>query len=165
MRKWRRESVLDLYNLLLAMFLFVSPWLSARANGTAAMDLRASGAAIAVLSLAAMVAFANWEEWINLLLGIWLIVSPWVLGFAHTSAMHFSIGVGAAVAFLAALELWLVYDAAHPELAPSPAARETLSTAAPDKPAAAASAAPCPHARELKCQHGATNAACDQGRA
>lgn len=25
MKKWRKESVLDLYNLVLAMFLFMSP--------------------------------------------------------------------------------------------------------------------------------------------
>jgi hypothetical protein len=121
MRKWRAESVLDLYNLLLAMVLFASPWLFARANATAALDLRAGGAAIAILSLAAMAAFANWKEWGNLLLGIWLIASPWVLGFPHTRAMHFAIGIGAAVAFLAALELWLVYEAADPEPPPSPA--------------------------------------------
>jgi hypothetical protein len=36
--------------------------------------------------------------------------SPWVLGFAHTRAMHFSIGIGSAVAFLAALELFLIFD-------------------------------------------------------
>ncbi len=119
MRKWRAESVLDLYNLVLAMVLFASPWLFARANGAAVIDLRISGAAIAILSLVAMVAFANWEEWAKLLLGIWLIVSPFVLGFAHTRAMHFSIGIGVPVAFLAALELWLVYDAAHPEPPPS----------------------------------------------
>jgi SPW repeat len=121
MKKWRPESVLDLYNLLLAMFLFISPWLFAHANRTAAIDLRASGAAIAVLSLAAMVAFSKWEEWANLLLGFWLIVSPWVLGFPHTRAMHFSIAVGAAVAFLAMLELWLVYDRAHADPPPSQA--------------------------------------------
>jgi hypothetical protein len=112
MKKWRRESVLDLYNLLLAMFLFVSPWLFVSANGKATMDLWASSTAIAVISLAAMTAFSYWEEWANLLLGVWLVLSPWVLGFAHTSAMHFSIGIGAAVVFLAALELWLVYDGA-----------------------------------------------------
>lgn len=115
MKNWRRESALDVYNLLLAMFLLISPWLFARANGTAAVDLRASGAAIAVLSLAAMAAFASWEEWANLLLGLWLTVSPWVLGFTHTRAMHFSIGVGVAVTFLAALELFLLYDASHPD--------------------------------------------------
>ena len=37
MQKWRQISVLDLYNLLLSTFLFMSPWLFARANGTAAM--------------------------------------------------------------------------------------------------------------------------------
>jgi hypothetical protein len=121
MRKWRAESILDLYNLVLAMLLFVSPWLFAHANGAAAVDLRASGAAIALVSLAAMVVFSNWEEWANLLLGIWLIASPWVLGFAHTGAMHFSIGVGAAVAFLAALELWLLYEAADRQAAPAKA--------------------------------------------
>lgn len=125
MRKWHRERVLDLYNLLLAMLLFASPWLVARANGAAAMDLWASSAAIGIISLAAIVAFANWEEWANLALGIWLIVSPWVLGFAHTSAMHFSIGVGVAVAFFAALELWLLYDAAHPESVPSKASEHS----------------------------------------
>ena len=115
MRKWRQESVLDLYNLILALLLFVSPWFLARASGTAVVDLRASGAAIALLSLVAMFAYANWQEWANLLLGIWLIVSPWLLGFAHTSAMHYSIGVGIAVAFFSALELWLVHEADHLE--------------------------------------------------
>jgi hypothetical protein len=110
MRRWRRESVLDLYNLVLAAILFATPWLFALANGTGKMDIWASSAAIAAISLAAMVAYTDWEEWANLLLGVWLIASPWILGFAHTRAMHFSIGLGALVAFLAALELWLVHD-------------------------------------------------------
>jgi len=113
-----REAVLDLYNLLLALVLFVSPWLFALQNGPAKLDLWVSGAIIAVISLGAIVAHASWEEWANLLLGIWLVVSPWVVGFAHTRAMHFSIGIGAAVTFLTALELWLRYDAAHPDPAP-----------------------------------------------
>ncbi len=114
MRKWRRERVLDFYNLLLATVLFASPWLFARASGTAAVDIWASSAAIVAISLAALVGFSIWEEWANLLLGIWLIVSPWALGFTHSSPMHVSIGIGAAVVFFSALELWLLYDAAHP---------------------------------------------------
>jgi len=113
MKKWRRESVLDLYNLLLAAVLFVSPWLFKLTNSVGKVDLWATGAVIAVISMAAIFAYANWEEWANFLLGLWLIASPWVLGFAHTRAMHFSIGVGVAVAFMAALELWLQYDAIH----------------------------------------------------
>jgi hypothetical protein len=45
---------------------------------------------------------------------MWLVISPWALGFAHTRAMHYSIGIGAVVAFFALLELWLQYDTAHP---------------------------------------------------
>ncbi|HLG79966.1 MAG TPA: SPW repeat protein [Bradyrhizobium sp.] len=113
MRKWQRESVLDLYNLLLAALLLVSPWLFRLTNSPGKLDLWATSAVIAVISLAAMVAYKNWEEWANLVLGLWLIVSPWLLGFAHTRAMHFGIGVGVVVAFLAALDLWLHYDTVH----------------------------------------------------
>jgi SPW repeat len=120
MKKWRRESVLDLYNLLLAVVLFASPWLFALTNPAGKIDLWASGAVIATISLVAILAYASWEEWANLLLGLWLVASPWILGFAHTRAMHFSIGLGVVVAFLAALELWLIYEATHPEkVAPS----------------------------------------------
>jgi SPW repeat len=113
MRQWRRESVLDIYNLLLAVVLFASPWLFALTNTVGKVDLWVSGVVVAAISVAAIVAYAKWEEWANLLLGLWLVVSPWILGFAHTRAMHFSIGLGVIVAFLAALELWLLYEAAH----------------------------------------------------
>jgi SPW repeat len=110
MLKRRPESVLDIYNLVLGLFVFVTPWLFSYANEGARVDVWASGAAIVVVSFATLVAFADWEEWLTLLLGVWLILSPWVIGFTHTRAMHYSIGVGAAVAFLAALELWLKYN-------------------------------------------------------
>ena len=113
MRKWRRESVLDLYNMLLAAVLFASPWLFKLTNTSGKFDLWASGAVIAVISLAALIAYRDWEEWANFLLGLWLVVSPWLLGFAHTHAMHFSISLGIVVSFLAILDLWLHYDATH----------------------------------------------------
>ncbi|MDI4233060.1 SPW repeat protein [Bradyrhizobium sp. 31Argb] len=113
MLKWRNESALDLYNLAAAIFLLAAPWMFVRANPTAAIDLQASGAAIAILSLAAIIAFSVWEEWVNLLVGGWLIVSPWLLGFAHTRAMHFSIIAGAVVMFMSLLELWLEYEKTH----------------------------------------------------
>jgi hypothetical protein len=124
--KWklRRESILDVYNLVLALVLFATPWFLVRAAATTDLNLWASSAAIGAISVAALLAFAWWKEWVNLLLGLWLIVSPWLLGFAHTSAMHFSIGIGVVVAFMSLLEIWLVYDkedeARHPAPAPTP---------------------------------------------
>jgi len=115
MRKWQRESVLDLYNLLLAAVLFASPWLFALTNGAGKLDLWATSAVIGLVSLAAIIAYRDWEEWANILLGLWLIASPWLLGFAHTRAMHIGIGIGIVVTFLAGLDLWLHYDATHLE--------------------------------------------------
>ncbi|MGA2943909.1 MAG: SPW repeat protein [Xanthobacteraceae bacterium] len=108
MSRWRRESVLDLYCLMAGLFLFASPWLFAFANESARIDIWTSGALIAATSIIAIAAFSNWGEWLKFLLGSWLVVSPWMLGFVHTKAMHVSIGAGITVAFLAALELWLV---------------------------------------------------------
>ena len=119
MKKWRRESALDLYNLVLAAVLLASPWLFTLTNRAGTIDLRASGAAVAVISIAAILAYASWEEWANVLVGLWLIGSPWILGFAHTRAMHFSIGLGAIVTFMALLELWLVYEASYLDLGSS----------------------------------------------
>ena len=113
LRKWRAESVLDLYNLLLAVILFGAPAYLAHAGRAADLDLGLTAAAIIVLSIAAVLAFSIWEEWINMALGLWLVVSPWILGFAHTRAMHFAIGIGVAITFLAALDLWLRYEAAE----------------------------------------------------
>jgi hypothetical protein len=115
LQRWRAESVLDLYNLLLAAVLFGATSFLAHASRTAEYDLWLCSAAIIILSLAAMVAFSVWEEWVNLALALWLVASPWILGFAHTRAMHFAIGIGIAIAFLAALELWLRHEAAEQE--------------------------------------------------
>jgi hypothetical protein len=106
--RWRRESALDVYTGTFGLFLFVSPWLFAYANEAARIDVWASGAAVVAISIAAIVAFSDWEEWLNLLLGFWLMISPWALGFMYTRAMHISIGLGAMVAFVAGLELWVV---------------------------------------------------------
>jgi len=114
MKKWRSESVLDLYNIVIATVLFASPWLFKLSNGTARMDFWITSAAVAVISLAAIFTHANWGEWANFLFGLWLIASPWILGFSHVRAMHFAIGIGVAVAFMAVLELWLAYEKTHP---------------------------------------------------
>jgi hypothetical protein len=115
MKTWRNESVLDLYNVVIAAILLASPWLFRLTNGTARMDFWISGVAIVAISVAAMLAYANWEEWANCLVGVWLIASPWLLGFSQARAMHFAVGIGALVAFLAVLELWLMHEKAHPQ--------------------------------------------------
>jgi hypothetical protein len=105
----RREAVCDIYNLAIAVLLILSPWLFALTRQTARADALLSGLVIALLSSAAIFLFAEWEEWIVLVCGAWLVASPWLLGFPHTVAMRVDIAIGAVVIYLAALELWLIH--------------------------------------------------------
>lgn len=47
----------------------------------------------------------NWGDWFNLALGIWLIISPFALGFVNTAAMWSNIAVGVVVILLALLSV------------------------------------------------------------
>src|SRR3954451_25476613 len=106
----RSEAVLDLYNAGLGAFLFISPWLFAYSYGPARAGAFAAGAVLALVSLLAIAAFREWEEWINLAIGCWVLASPFVLEFPHRNAMHVAVGVGAVVVFLALLELFLIHN-------------------------------------------------------
>jgi SPW repeat len=48
------------------------------------------------------------EEWLNLVVGLWVLVSPWVLDFANTAAMWVHIVIGIIVAAVAAIEVWMM---------------------------------------------------------
>jgi hypothetical protein len=102
------ERLCDVANLILGVFLLFSPWIFRFEPGHLTQNATISGIVIAVLALAALAAFAVWEEWLNLIVGLWALVSPWVLGFeGNRTAMTVHVVVGALVAILAALEIWM----------------------------------------------------------
>ena len=107
MNEWSTAKVCDVLNLFLGVVLFFSP-LFVFAPGAQSTDAYVCGIIIFVLSIAALSAYAGWEEWLNLSVGLWLIISPWVLNFAGTTAMSVVIAIGIIVAVIAAIELWLM---------------------------------------------------------
>lgn len=107
--EWKSERACDVFNLLLGAVLFISPWLFGFASGVQSQNAMISGIVIAVLSIAALAAFAEWEEWLNLVVGLWVLVSPWILGFAGTTAMWIHALIGVIVTVVAAIELWMTH--------------------------------------------------------
>jgi hypothetical protein len=103
----------DLINLILAVCLFVSPWIIGfAAETTAAYNAWIVGVVLGALAFATLSVFAEWEEWVNLVLGLWLIVSPWLLGFmANANAMGTHVVLGVLVVVASA---WAVWDVHHP---------------------------------------------------
>jgi hypothetical protein len=108
MENWTNAKWCDVANLILGAVLFFSPWIFGFDAGRASENAHIAGIVIVVLAIAALAAFAVWEEWLNLIVGLWTLVSPWVLGFHGTRAMTVSVVIGIAVAILAAIELWIM---------------------------------------------------------
>jgi hypothetical protein len=108
MNEWSNAKLCDVANLILGTVLLSSPWLYAFPAGHASRNAIVTGVVIVVLSLAALAAFAIWEEWVNLIVGLWTIVSPWVLGFSGT-AKNVHVTIGIIVAVLAAIELFIMH--------------------------------------------------------
>ena len=74
----------DLGNILLGAWLFVSPWVLNYEVGyrSASFNAYILGVGIVVFAAVAVYIPQVWEEGINMALGVWMIASPWVLGFS-----------------------------------------------------------------------------------
>jgi SPW repeat len=102
----------DWINLVLAVCLFISPWVVGFAvEGTPTWNAWIVAVLLGVLAIGTLTVFAEWEEWANLALGLWLIISPWILGFAASMPAtwtHLIMGVA-----VAAASAWAVWGHRH----------------------------------------------------
>ena len=111
---WRAgKSVQDWINLVCGALLFISPWvLGFSGDQAAAWTGWIGGVVIAVMGIAALMQFAEWEDWVALIVGVLMIISPWVLGFAAISyAVWAFVVLGLIVAVASVSEIWSVH---HP---------------------------------------------------
>ena len=97
----------DLVSLLVGAWLIASPWiLDFHAPLTAVGNSVAIGAVMVAFALGALFVPEAWEEWSELVLGLWLIASPWVLEFAQVQpALQNALFCGIVVSVLA---LWVL---------------------------------------------------------
>ena len=105
--------------MILGIMILLSPWFTTRPEHSEVI-INALGVGILVFGLAQLEYFAlqRWEEAGSLVLGVWLICSPFVFDYAGAAPLrtwHFVLG--ALVAALAALELWQDWMRSDQELA------------------------------------------------
>lgn len=103
-RRWE-----DILLMVLGLIILVSPMFSF--FGDAGGDRNVIGitalvgAAIIVLSGLEQLSLRRWEEYLLFIGGIWMVISPFVLGYGGT-LRTWHIVLGAAVALLSLLEIW-----------------------------------------------------------
>lgn len=91
--------------LVLAAWLFISPWIVAPSTLVSSVNAWASGVVIFLVALTAMRSRRPEDvKWVNALLGAWVLVAPWILHFSSASGAAWNAWiVGGAIALLA---LW-----------------------------------------------------------
>ena len=116
----------DWFGMLLGVLIVVSPWFPLQpANEVmnaerSTMILNTFVVGMLVFGLAQLeyVALQRWEEVAEIVLGLWLIASPWLFGYsgdAFLPAWHAILGT--VVALLGALQLWQDWHLSDQELA------------------------------------------------
>lgn len=101
MKRWQ-----DWVNLLLGLWVLISPVQLGFAPGQPEATWNAwvtgTGMIIVFVVGGSVEMKAVWQEVANLILGLWLVVSPWLLGFAaHMTARSNAVAVGIVVAAMA----------------------------------------------------------------
>ena len=106
--KVKVEHSRELLNLVLAVVLFVSPWVLGFAGETmAAWTAWVTGVVVAIVAaIGLFVESARAVDTASLILGIWTIAAPWIVGFAAIAlALWTSVIVGILLALIAAWEV------------------------------------------------------------
>src|SRR5262245_36838287 len=104
----KRDHPQDWIYVFLGVLLFLSPWvLEFYRDRVPAWNAWIAAPFIALAAIAAIYAFEIWQDWLLALLGIWVLVSPWALGFASNStALWTHIAIGLLMVAFAAWQIW-----------------------------------------------------------
>src|SRR5262245_43822209 len=90
----------------LGSWLILSPWtLLFEQDTVATRNAVTVGFLVVAAEALTLSMFRVWEEWINVALGAWLVVSPWVLGVSSAAAKVNFVLVGLVVVALALYEV------------------------------------------------------------
>jgi ABC-type uncharacterized transport system permease subunit len=114
MKHWQ-----DSTNAVMGAWLIVAPLaLGFQSDLSALANTAIVGLLLLAAALGAIFVPRAWEEWTETALGLWLAVSPWIVGFASPAARANAVVCGLAVLTLA---LWSLQDAGAAEGEQKPA--------------------------------------------
>lgn len=97
----------DWVSWLLGFWLLLSPWtLSYSEDAPALRNAVTVGFVLIFVEVVTLSVFRPWQEWANVLIGVWLIASPFVLDFVNPAGTTNAIVIGGLVLLLAFYEIW-----------------------------------------------------------
>lgn len=107
-------------NFIAGIYLIISAWIGSINGGERANGI-IFGIIVAILAASRFAESTGpWASWLNALIGIWLIISPWVYGYTATGWMWNLLLVGIAVLVVGS---WGATTRHRTPVAPPPPAR------------------------------------------
>lgn len=107
----------DWCGMLIGALIVVSPWFPIQDQPTIVghemMILNAVAVGLVVFGISQLeyVALQRWQEVMTILIGLWLIASPYVLGYSGGGFLRiYHTSLGAVVVLLGILQLWQDWD-------------------------------------------------------
>jgi hypothetical protein len=116
----------DWLGMLLGVLIVLSPWFPMQSDREMVdaersfIILNAFTVGILVFGLAQLeyVALQRWEEVAEIMLGVWLIASPYIFGYSDDGLLRFwHSSLGGLVVLLATLQLWQDWELSDQDLA------------------------------------------------
>ncbi len=99
-RQWE-----DWMSWALGLWLLIAPWaLRFEFQPAATHASVITGVLLLLVEAVTLSAFRAWEEWLNVVLGAWLIVAPWAVGAGGAASANFIVA-GVLVLALAVYEM------------------------------------------------------------
>jgi len=99
----------DWCSWLLGFWLCISPWvLQFDLEPTATRTAIITGIVIVFVERTTLYFYRAWEEWIGVIIGVWLLICSWFLSIRVPAARDNLVVVGLLVTALAFYELWQV---------------------------------------------------------
>jgi len=95
----------DPVNAVLGAWVVLSPWiLGFQGNQAVMANAVIVGLALIAVAMGAVIVPRAWEEWTESALALWLVLSPWVLGYATMHTVTLAMVITGLV--ILALALW-----------------------------------------------------------
>jgi len=109
----------DWVSMLIGVLIGFSPWLADQQGDQAVIwNAILVGALVLVLAQLEYVSLQRWQEIGATILGLWLIASPFIFGYAEAGPLrHWHYVLGAVTVLLAAWALWQDWRLSDKELA------------------------------------------------
>lgn len=94
--------------MLAGIFTLLSPWLTNEtSNSHGALNAIVVGLVVMIIAGIQLFGTTIFSDALNFLAGLWLLVSPFVLGYANTGQLRYwHFVLGAIIAIIAAFEMW-----------------------------------------------------------